>query len=451
MNAKPVGGSNDPSRKKTDKSSPPPEVFREQLKISEIDPEAQSKWKNMQNKLDDDAIIQRSDTVQSAPSSTSSSSQQGSIYSTPPPSTTDLPPPSTSVNTQTYEGHTIPTSQPTTQTSQSNSYNQPLPLQEQALPLPTSFNFYNQEGNPTRQSTEQQDSSSSGQGQPKEKENEPVLDKKGAFDPKSTKTISKKNSYKKEASSLPKSEPKTKKAEKQALEGAPLEARSEKQQTTFQPATKKNEDGVAKSPERQRNKQVPIPIKKETADANVSYKKDNRSTQIPKKKDKKEDGTKEEKKPVQAHLLSLTPDVENTAYQATKSLSSYIDPKVETLFQNMVGAVIQTTKKGVSKTEFLLNQPNLKNSQFYGSKITLTKYSSSPSSYNIFLSTPSAKALTQFTNGLASLKTAFIQGNFDFKVGRLEAHYKSDRKEGFLFRRKENSKEKDMGSSRDEE
>lgn len=439
MNAKPVRGADDPSRKKTDKSSPPPEAFREQLKISEVDPEAQSKWKNMQKQYEDVSSVQGASESTISYSSAPDSSSSESIYSSPPPQTSPDAPP------QTYEGNIIPSSQPTTQTSQPETYSQPLPMQSQSEPLPVSYDFYHENNAPvSTQKTEDQSSPSSDQNQQEEKK-EATLDKKELETPQTKGKIIKKNGYKKEAASLP--EKRKDQTEKQTIEGAPLEVRTSSDQTIGPKTDEKPENKPGMKVDRAIDKQAPIKIDKQTTDTNISYKKDDRGGNAP----KKEKGDKmKEPAPVQAHSLSLTPEIEQAAYQAVQSVSSYIDPKVEALFQNMVGAIIQTTKKGISKTEFVLNQPNLKSTQFYGSKITLTKYSTSPNSFNIFLSTSNSKALTQFTNQLSSLKTAFIQGNFDFKVGRLEAHYKSDRKEGFLFRRKEGAGEKDTGSKKEE-
>lgn len=440
MNAKPVkGSSDDHSRKKEDKSTPPPEAFREQLKVTEIDPEAKGKWKNKQYQ----ALEASSESQEAVP-----------------------PPPSqimSSAAPQTYEGSQVSSTQPTTQTSQAVPYVQ---SQQQTEPLPTSYNFWRQESDlPPPTQTSEQDSSSD-QERPKDQHKEALTTKeKEETAPSTLKGPVKsdaqvKTSYtkaKNKAFTPKKTQQQIEQEDKIEIEAAPIDIqqigdtsptplpkgkiKQQKIQTTSQAEEAQTEtDGKPII-----SKRVEKPL-----DANVAYQ------DVAKESSKKD---KSKKAPTQvdttvasapAHSMSLTPEIQAQAFQGVQSVSSYINPKVESLFHNMVGAIIQTTKKGIAKTEILLSQPNMKTSQFYGSKITLTRYSTDPYSYNITLSTTNPKALTQFNNHLDSLKTAFVQGNFDFKVGRLEAHYVSDKKEGYLFRRKEESGQKDMGSQKEE-
>lgn len=415
---RPVRGiSDDNSRRKESKTdAPPPEFDKERLTVSEIDPDAQSKWR---------ALRQNPTEVESNEPAPTPMQAMGSQ--------------------QTYAGNTTTSTQPITQTSDTTYV--PPPAQNQT-DLPSSYNFYYEERNippPSQTSTDSDTSSSSDQGTTSDESKttkEPTLEKKETKESlKTPQKVSEKEPFKKEfpSSKEPKTLPKT-----------PVSTKAEKVSV---PATKKKTDLDTKeqfiSSEKESKTSLQQPKKKQDVEANVSSHKE--SERAPQKEKDKDKTTSKVEAPVQAHSIQLTPDIQQQAFHATQSVASYLNPKVEALYQNMVGAIILTKKSGIEKTEVLLNQPNLKSSQFYGSRVTLTRYSTNPYSVNIALSTPNPKALTQFSNHLDSLRTAFIQGNFDFKVGRLEAHYISDKKEHYIFKRKEGASEKDSGSEKEKE
>lgn len=90
-------------------------------------------------------------------------------------------------------------------------------------------------------------------------------------------------------------------------------------------------------------------------------------------------------------------------------------------------------QSGISKTEITLNSPAFARSKFFGAKIELTRYSTAPDSFNIRL-TGSQEAVTAFRQNIPQLTAALQKGNFDFRVGRLEAHYSAEKP---VFHRKE--------------
>jgi|GEM_PF-4847331 len=432
---KPVRGISDDGnrRKETKTDTPPPEFDKERLTVSEIDPDAQSKWK---------ALRQNPTELES---------------SQPPQSPMQAMEPQ-----QSYQGNTPTSSQPITQTSDTAYI--PPPVQQDQTDLPTSYNFYYEERNtppPIQTSTDtNSDSSSSSDDQTTDddstKKTDTKLDKQEIKDKLETpEKLPDKEKFTKE---LKTTEKPTKETD---TTGKSTPKETQKSEKTTIPETKKNKEPDTKEQftptEKESKTQVKEPKKNQDIETGVSPQKENITTPTSDKdKDKDKDKVSDKTSlkidaPVQIQSIQVTPEIQQQAFQSTQGVAAYLDPKVESLYQNMVGAIIQTKKSGIEKTEVLLNQPNLKSTQFYGSKVTLTRYSTDPYSYNIALSTPNPKALTQFSNHLDSLRTAFLQANFDFKVGRLEANYVTDRKEQFIFKRKEGAGEKDMGSDKEKE
>lgn len=135
----------------------------------------------------------------------------------------------------------------------------------------------------------------------------------------------------------------------------------------------------------------------------------------------------------------LPSDIQPYAIAAATHASPYLSPEVLPLFYQMVGSImIMTMPPGTSRTEITLNAPAFANSKFFGSTIEITKYSTAPDSLNIRL-TGSNEAVKSFHENIPSLMAAFQGGKFNFRIGRLEASYSTDRP---LFRRKG---EKDQG------
>lgn len=121
------------------------------------------------------------------------------------------------------------------------------------------------------------------------------------------------------------------------------------------------------------------------------------------------------------------------AQSATASVSSYLSPQTSVLFTQMVGTIyVMSATPGVSKTDIVLNSPGFANSKFFGATISIEKYATAPDSFNIRL-TGSNEAVKTFNDNLTNLYSAFQNGNFNFRIGRLTAEYSIERP---VFRRK---------------
>ena len=133
-------------------------------------------------------------------------------------------------------------------------------------------------------------------------------------------------------------------------------------------------------------------------------------------------------------LPTLPADVQPMAQTAATQAAPYLRPETLSLFYQMVGTIyVMTSQSGVSRTEIVLNNPNFADSKFFGATITIEKYETAPDSFNIRL-TGSQAAVTSFKENIPSLMTAFQNGNFTFRVNRVEAEYSVIKP---FFRRKE--------------
>jgi hypothetical protein len=154
------------------------------------------------------------------------------------------------------------------------------------------------------------------------------------------------------------------------------------------------------------------------------------------KKKKSEDPFLDQVVPTLSSATTPLPgDIQTAAQQAVTVASPYLSPEVLPLFYQMVGSIMVMTnyQPGVSKTEVLLNSPAFARSKFYGATLEIVKYASAPDSLNIRL-TGSNEAVMAFRQNMPSLLAAFQQSNFQFKIGRLEAHYAPEKP---VFHRKE--------------
>lgn len=159
-------------------------------------------------------------------------------------------------------------------------------------------------------------------------------------------------------------------------------------------------------------------------------------------KEKKED--KEEfKHEISSVLQEMPSNISAQTQSLTAPLTPYLHPDIVPLFEKMVGTIIQIQAQGITTTQVMLNSPAFTSSIFFGSSITLEKYSTAPDSFNIFLRGPQ-QAVGVFNDNLPSLLDAFKKGNFDFKIGRLEAEHERP-----LFKRKEKlAGDSDKGSKK---
>lgn len=442
-------------RKTEDRTTPPPELFREQLKVHEIDPEAQSKWKQLQQQfLQEDKRLKAPSPIEAMAPPT----QQPLIVGSTP---TSSQPSTQKVETTSYVPP--PTPQTSTQVVETTPYVPPPPPQQTTQPLPSSLDFWDIESlpppAPLQSSTSQlpqqnQGDTSSGQNKDSSKElyslNKPQTSAKKPAPSKAETTKTAKESAApvplKTTTSTPTSKTKLSGKQEQPVEKTP--SKKEATVLTHTPAPKKT-SGEERLSEKERDfvtkEKEPLVEKAKQPQEKEARQEEFKGVSEATPQTKK---TEDDRAPTstQAVSMHLTPEIANAAAAATQGVSSYLSPKVESLFYNMVGVIMQATEKGVSKTEVVLNHSNLKSSVFYNSKITIEKYASAPGSWNIYLMTDQPKAFTLFNNNLDKLNTAFIQGNFDFKVGTLKAFYAEPEKEKFTFSRKEAAKEKDTGS-----
>lgn len=165
------------------------------------------------------------------------------------------------------------------------------------------------------------------------------------------------------------------------------------------------------------------------------------------KKEEKEEEHRDKRKEDEASEVigpltsSLPGHIIPMAEAATVQASPYISKEISPLFFHMVGTIqVMVSPSDVSRTEIELTSPNFANSPFYGTKITIERYSIAPDSFNIRL-TGSNQAVTLFNKNIPNLYTAFQKGNFDFRIGRIDAEYTAERP---VFRRKSRG-ESDFG------
>lgn len=141
-------------------------------------------------------------------------------------------------------------------------------------------------------------------------------------------------------------------------------------------------------------------------------------------------------------LPPLPPHIQPMAAAAVQQAQPYISPQTAELFFQMVGTIYyMASPPGISRTEIVLNNPAYADSKFFGSRITIEKYATAPDSFNIRL-TGSDEAVVQFRENIPNLMSAFQNGNYAFRIGRLEAEYTIERP---VFRRKDREEDKGMG------
>lgn len=141
-------------------------------------------------------------------------------------------------------------------------------------------------------------------------------------------------------------------------------------------------------------------------------------------------------------LPPLPASIQTQSFAALQQAAPYLSHETHALFYQLVGTMlIAQNQSGIVRTEIVLNNPSFAHSRFFGSTITIEKYQTAPDSFNIRLS-GSPEAVAAYKEGIPDLMNAFQNGNFSFRVNRLEAEYASDRP---VFRRREKRKESDSG------
>ncbi len=126
---------------------------------------------------------------------------------------------------------------------------------------------------------------------------------------------------------------------------------------------------------------------------------------------------------------------------------TYLHPQVLDLFERMAGVITVMTSSGITETTIQLTAPQFASSIFFGAQIIIQEFSTAPRAFNIQLvGTPQAVSL--FQSNADDLMAAFQNGNYNFKVNRLDTRIASEERP--LFKRKEaaSGDNKDQGQQR---
>jgi hypothetical protein len=111
---------------------------------------------------------------------------------------------------------------------------------------------------------------------------------------------------------------------------------------------------------------------------------------------------------------------------------AHFSPQIEEIFHRMVGVMTVLHLSGITETVVTLNSPQFASSVFFGSQIIIQEFSTAPKEFNIqFNGSPQAVAL--FQGSAQDLMAAFQQGNWGFKVHRLQTGHLEEKP---LFHRK---------------
>lgn len=138
-------------------------------------------------------------------------------------------------------------------------------------------------------------------------------------------------------------------------------------------------------------------------------------------------------------LPNLPANIQPVATAAATQATPYLTPTTISLFYQMVGTMyVMAGPQGVTRTEIVLNNPAFAESKFFGATIKIEKYATAPDSFNVTL-TGSNQAVVAFKENIPSLLTAFQNGNFSFRVNRIDVEYTTERP---VFRRKEKGEER---------
>lgn len=109
-----------------------------------------------------------------------------------------------------------------------------------------------------------------------------------------------------------------------------------------------------------------------------------------------------------------------------------LPPQVMDLFDRMVGAMTVMDVSGIQETTITLNAPQFASSVFFGSQLIIQEFSTAPKVFNIQFN-GSTEAIRLFQGRANDLMAAFQQGNFNFRINRLQTGYLEEKP---LFKRK---------------
>lgn len=173
-------------------------------------------------------------------------------------------------------------------------------------------------------------------------------------------------------------------------------------------------------------------------DKNSSVKK-----HAPKRFDLKMEDKKKEEKDNPPSLMNVPPSpcskfpCQTASCSQEVRLSQLLPADFGPLFEKMASSMILMTTSSEQITELSLDAPQFQNSVFYGTKITITEFSTAPKAFNVeLLSSPQGTA--QLALHTAAFLEAFGKGNFNFSVENLAISLLQE-EEKPLFSRKEST------------
>lgn len=157
------------------------------------------------------------------------------------------------------------------------------------------------------------------------------------------------------------------------------------------------------------------------------------------KEPKKDEKQKSKEKPFEVTPVStsLLPDsVQPIVQAAVASAAPYFTNNEHiNIFAQMIGTIrVMMTPPEVSRTEFVINSPNMQGSKFFGVTIELTKYRSDPHSFHVVL-TGENDQIEALQKAIPQFEMAFQANKHEFDI-KIRADYKP------VFHRKEKGSEK---------
>lgn len=114
--------------------------------------------------------------------------------------------------------------------------------------------------------------------------------------------------------------------------------------------------------------------------------------------------------------------------------SAFSSYQISQLFDRMAGIMMVMELSGVTTTELTLSGEEFVSSIFYGARITITEYSTAPKAFNVQLSA-NPEAIALFQGNMPNLLAAFENGNYAFRINRLDTSVLDEKRP--LFKRKE--------------
>jgi hypothetical protein len=182
-------------------------------------------------------------------------------------------------------------------------------------------------------------------------------------------------------------------------------------------------------------KQVSKKIEKQSDELTISNEEEE-GIQTPTPHVQEEKKEKEKILPGEITAPGLTPvELPPGPLLVPQTLTPYLTmhPRVQELFDRMVGVMTVMNLSGMTETTITLNTPQFASSIFFGAQIIIQEFATAPQAFNIQLNaTPQAVAL--FQANTEDLMAAFQSGNYTFRINRLETGYLAGRP---LFKRKE--------------